>query len=418
MLTPLLHGGARIAGLFNERLAEGYAFRRDWRDHFLRIDASSKGRRSIHVHVASAGEFEQALGIVDELRLLLPNLRWTLSFSSPSGYRHVESVECDMSILTPLPLELSAEIDEFLDRIQADAILFIRYDLWPTLCARAELRGIPMILAAATYGHGISNSIFGRLLRSTYQRLSHVSAVSSTDQTLIERHLQVVTVSSDGDPRLSRVRQRSTRGDQTDSDLVAVRDWLGRRRSVVVGSSWGADERLFAATDLPDDVVRIIVPHTPSPARIDELLELFKDGIPLSGIGNVKTDNVITIIVDRLGILTELYGLATVAWVGGGFGEGVHSVAEPAFYGVPILSGPNIKGSHEARALLEIGGLQTIDNLASAASDLARLLGDGDEYDRRAAIVREWREKSLDSGAIIAGRIADQMNNNTESSQK
>ncbi len=408
-LLPLLHGGARLVGLFSRKVADGLEFRREWRDGFERFSERPSGSRSIHVHVASAGEYEQARGIVDELLAITPDLRWTLSFSSPSGIRHLESERKNMDVVTPVPLDLPVEIDHFLDLLRPDAILFIRYDLWPHLCLGAMSRNIPMFLAAASFGGALSRSLVGFLVRPIYQTLSFVSAISESDRRQIARHIPNVPVSNDGDPRLARVRQRSRMKKDSDPDLRTIREWLGDRRSLVVGSSWAPDERRVAATDLPDGVARIIVPHAPSSGRIQELLDIFPEALLLSSLGEEVHDSGTTLIVDRLGILTELYSLATVAWIGGGFGEGVHSVAEAAFYGVPLLSGPRIFGSHEARQLCDRGGLQIVRKIEKNSSVLLRLLSDEDEYSLRAESVQEWSHNTVDAGTVIARRIHEEM---------
>lgn len=373
------------------------------------IRSPRSGSLRIHVHVASAGELEQALGIRTAVDRLRDDISWSISFSSPSGRRHLESRPETFDTVTYLPLDRVSEIGRFLDLVQPDAILFVRYDLWPVFVEESRRRGIPMMLACATIGEGrLHAPLIRTLTRGTLTSLARISAVSDEQAERLRRAAPGVPVQVDGDARLDRVLNRHSSG--ITDPVRTVKDWIGPRRAVILGSTWPPDEELWLAAGFPDGLPEgtaiVIVPHRIDPEHIDRILASFPDAALLSRLvepgGNERSDSPV-LVVDALGILADLYQLGDLAWVGGGFGEGVHSVAEPAAVGIPILSGPGVERSPDAVALASRGGLRIVHTPEELTGAIHALLSGGASRVDAVEGVSSW--VAMHRGG--ASRIAD-----------
>ena len=416
LAVPALHSGARLIGFFRPDIAEAYRFRREWRAHLHRTEEPRQSGHSIHVHVASAGEYEQAMGIVHEMKQIDPELRYTLSFSSLSGYRHVKEMESGAELIAPLPLEHADELDRFLDLVDPSLILFIRYDLWPLFLEKSAERSIPMVLACAQFRDRMSLPLRGVLLRKLYRRLSHVSAVDAIHRERIARVLPGLSVTAWGDSRLARVLQRA------ESDRVRaaaaierVSEWADGRSLLVAGSTWEGDEQILSTIPLAESEALVIVPHVVSDGHIERVRRLFPRSTLLSDLDTNRSSTGSVLVVDRLGILTELYGLARLAWVGGGFGAGVHSVAEPVAHDVPVLCGPRIEGSYDASRLVGEDALTVVISANEAERHCRDLMENEERYASSLHAIKRFKEEMRDQArgiaaelmAITSGKVGD-----------
>ena len=339
---------------------------------------------------------------MDVVRAKEPGIIWTLSFSSLSGPRYVGEEATGFEIVTPLPLDYRTQLRDYLERIQPDLLIFIRYDLWPVFVEVAAERGVKMLLACATKRVLPSFPIFRALLLRTFR---HMNRVSTVDQLSAEWYREipgVKSVSIDGDTRLDRVRQRVNNSDTT--LLSAVRDWVDSRPVLVAGSTWQADEQLLVQILSRTGFCAVIAPHVVSEAKLSGLKELFPDAITLSELqqdqNNATRERTDVVIVDCYGVLAELYAVGDIAWVGGGFGEGVHSVAEPAAHGLPVITGPYIEASIDAVTLMEAGGLFSCAE--TATEQVLSLLRSGESIGRMSGRVAEWLEDRVSSSSRVA----------------
>lgn len=368
-LLPLLLGIAWIVSRFSPKLRQTLAARADILPRW-QAAMTGKGRPRILFHVASVGELEQARAVLEGWRARRDSV-FLLSFFSPS-VRNVFREFDFVDYADYLPLDRPEAMAEFFRVTRPDFVVLNRYDIWPNFVREAEARRIPIALInVSTPPLGW----FGRL--SLYARealFRGVSAWTFVDGNAAGAWDGLVRTGAAalvaGDPRVDRALTRvqpSLRGEAT---IAAIRaGWeFDRERTIVAGSTWGPDEELLlgALADLRADPAfsgtkLLLVPHELERSRLEGLRAACEQrGFRarfLSELGpSSEQESAEVLIGDVMGVLAELYGLGSVAYVGGGFGRSVHSVIEPAAHGLAIAFGPNHERMPEARTLALMGG--------------------------------------------------------------
>lgn len=406
-LLPLVASG-------DSKLARGVRGRQEATERLERwgFQKRERERPLVWFHAPSVGEGLQARAVMECLRARRPDVQIAYTFFSPSAEKFARTVPADVADY--LPLDLPAEQDRLLDALRPDVVVFTKSEVWPNLSRRAAQRGVRLALLSATLPPTSSrlSRAARALLTPAYERLDRVATISAADA---ERY-ELLGVPAErrvvmGDARFDQVTERAARADRDSALLGPLR--TEDRITIVAGSTWPEDEtRLFAAfRDLRDaglPVRLIIAPHEPTRsymAGIEARLEYV--GLNHIGMFDVAADwphrpEVLT--VDRLGVLGDLYAVADVAYVGGGFGTaGLHSVLEPAAYGVPVLFGPNHANAREAGELAECGGGSSTPNGAALRDRLRTLLQDSTARRAAGAAAQAY----VESGRGAAERGAD-----------
>jgi 3-deoxy-D-manno-octulosonic-acid transferase len=292
-----------------------------------------------------------------------------------------------------LPYDLSAPAERLLRALAPTLIVFSKVDLWPELSTRASARGVAVAMVAATVspGSGRLRWLTRGLLRSGYRAVSMAAAVSSDDAT----RLATLGVAPDriqilGDPRYDSVVERISGLDRADP-LLRLGDGAP---TLVAGSTWPGDEAVlldaFARLRaMRPDARLVLVPHEPTPAHLTGVERAARAaGLPDPVRLSASSGPAPLLLVDRVGVLATLYGAGTVGYVGGGFGRaGLHSVLEPAAWGVPVVFGPRWGESRDAALLLEAGGAEALTRYGAAGGEeLCRIwLGWMEQGERRAS---------------------------------
>jgi 3-deoxy-D-manno-octulosonic-acid transferase len=338
---------------------------------------------TLWVHAASMGEFEQAKPIIEALKKEKPDTLIIASFFSPSGYDnnlHYKSAD----FVTYIPLDFPSNARKFLDLIEPSYVMFIRYDIWPNHILACQERGIPVILVNATLR--ISSSRFNPMVRSLHRRVFNsmkaIFTVSEDDAEQFRRFgLEHPVIQVFGDSRFDRVEGKALQAKT--KKLLPVRATLNKR-IVVFGSSWNEDEEVFLPAvfkllERERNMLFVIVPHEPTEEHLENLeykLAGKASSLRFSYLTEYNDESVI--IIDSIGILLPLYASADIAFVGGGFKNNVHNTLEPAAYGIPVLYGPRINNSQEARQLADAGGGFIVEGRRDFYQILLRLLDDED----------------------------------------
>lgn len=343
-------------------------------------------------HAPSVGEGLQARPIAHALRAAHPAVQQAYSFFSPSAEAFAASIGADLHGYLPFDTQRAA--DRLLDALRPAALVFVKLDVWPVLVQRAHARGIPVALLSATLnaGSGRRGTLSRWLLHDAYRVLDAVGAIDAAHgDRLVALGVRRAALAVTGDTRFDQVHERALRADRTRAPLAL----LGSARpTLVAGSTWPADEAVLRPAwralraRLPEARL-LIAPHEPTEAHCAPLAAwAAAEGLTLSRLtaieqrGTVDTADVV--LVDRVGVLGDLYALAQVAFVGGGFhAAGLHSVIEPAAFGVPVLFGPGHEMSREAGLLLAAGAARDPASAPALAAALAAWLGDSEA--RRAA---------------------------------
>jgi 3-deoxy-D-manno-octulosonic-acid transferase len=322
---------------------------------------------SVWIHASSLGEFEQARPIIDAMKKKNPSIDVTVTFFSPSGYRIRHAYEFADRVLY-LPIDSSENASSFLNRINPDVILFIRYELWMNYLLEARKLAIPVYAVNATFPSSWIWKFFPWLLRSILDLFSGIYAVNSTEMNAFKALHPSVSIYDGNDTRIDRIHEQVSAITSNQSMIEDLLPGIEHHSMpcIVLGSSWTEDEAVFlSALSLIDEPLRlIIVPHEPTIDHCKAINESLPNSMLLSECEDIGNQH---IIVDSIGNLLAIYAIADAAYIGGGFGAGVHSCAEPAGYGIPLASGPHIARSPDANILHQLGALEIIGNEHDAA---------------------------------------------------
>jgi 3-deoxy-D-manno-octulosonic-acid transferase len=352
------------------------------------------------MHAPSVGEGLQARPVAHALRAQHPDVQLAYTFYSPSAERFAESIGAD--ITDYLPYDGAAECDAMLDALKPSALVFVKLDVWPVLVARAVARGIPVALLSATVAPGSSRlGTMSRLvLHDAYAALRSVGAIDAANSSRLQRlGVRMSALRITGDTRFDQVWARAQSVDRASPLLTAL---LSPRPTLIAGSTWPADESVLCeswmAVRRACPAARLIIaPHEPTEARVAALAAWAKaQRLRAVRLSRAETSDVPAdrdadvIIVDRVGVLGDLYAIADAAFVGGGFhAAGLHSVIEPAAFGIPVAFGPRHTMSREAGLLLAAGGGAAITTARALTEVASQWLSDKKKREREGERARE-----------------------------
>jgi 3-deoxy-D-manno-octulosonic-acid transferase len=422
--TPVLYrvaarvGSALAPALspLSAKLAAGHQGRREAGRRLAAWAARSRNhaRPLVWFHASSVGEGLQAESVLLELRRAHPEAQYVYTHFSPSAESLARRLPVDAADY--LPYDLPAAADLLLGALAPSLIVFSKLDLWPELATRAANRGVSVAMVAATVSPGSGRLRWpARVLsRGGYRAVGLAAAVSDDDAARLAR----LGVGSDrirvlGDPRFDSVVQRISGIDRDDPLLR-----LGRGApTMVAGSTWPGDEAVLldAFARLHDrraDARLILVPHEPTPRHLAAVEETARGaGLPTPVRLSVAVGPAPLVLVDRVGALASLYGAGTVAYVGGGFGRaGLHSVLEPAAWGVPVAFGPRWRQSRDAALLLEAGAAEALASGGSpGGEELYRIWRGWIEDEGRRATQGEQARDVVERGRGASRRSAEML---------
>jgi 3-deoxy-D-manno-octulosonic-acid transferase len=377
-----------VAPASDRKLWRAFRARRGLLDRWAAIaPPRDPSRPLVWLHAPSVGEGLQARPVAHALRDARADVQQAYSFFSPSAERFATSIGAECTEY--LPFDGAREADRLLSLLQPHLLVFVKLDVWPTLVARAVARGVPVAMLSATLSAtSRRRSVVSRaLLRDAYASLSLVGAIDADNaERLVALGVPRDRVRVTGDTRFDQVWQRAQRVDRGSALLTAT---ASDRPTLVAGSTWPSDEAVLlpAWATLRRSVPRarlIIAPHEPTAAHLTPIMNWARaSGLRVSSLGELErrlgaaAEDPDVIVVDRVGVLGDLYAHATAAFVGGGFHRaGLHSAIEPAAFGAPILFGPGHQMSREAGLLLAAGGAGAVPDASTLSAALATWLGD------------------------------------------
>jgi 3-deoxy-D-manno-octulosonic-acid transferase len=405
---------APALSLLSPKLAEGHRGRHEAAERL-----SAWGRRSrdparplVWLHASSVGEGLQAESVLHELRGRRPETQYVYTHFSPSAAALAHRLPVDVADY--LPYDLPAPVEALLESLAPDLLVFSKLDLWPELAVRAAARGTTVAVVAATVSRGSGRLRWPArsLLRAGYESVGAAAAVSDEDASRLARlgvspgHIQVL-----GDPRYDSVVERIAGVSEEDPILR-----FGRGApTLVAGSTWPEDESVllgaFVRIRASHPGARLIlVPHEPTaPHLLGAERVAARLGLPEAVRMSAARNPAPLLLVDRVGVLAQLYGAGTMAYVGGGFGRaGLHSVLEPAAWGLPVSFGPRWRESRDADALLRAGAARAVTGRGAAAvEELAEIWSGWIEREGVRKTGGERAKALVEGGRGAAGRSAD-----------
>jgi len=362
--------GLKVVALFNAKIK---LFVKGRKNSFpILKEKIASNSKSIWVHVASLGEFEQGLPILERLRTKYPEHKLVLSFFSPSGYE-VKKNTTVADVVVYLPMDSNSKVKRFLNLINPELAIFVKYEVWPNYLYHLKKRKIPTILVSAIFSkRQIYFKSYGRFMRKSLDTFSHFFVQDEKSKKLLES-IGFNNATIGGDTRLDRVSEILKRNNQLDF----MNRFKNNQLCLVAGSTWPEDEELLInhINNTKEKMKFVIAPHEIKPAHIEKITSVLqKRTILYSEIGSQNLKEFDILVVDTIGLLTKIYSYANIAYVGGGFATGLHNTMEPAVFGIPIIIGPQFEGFKEAKDLVKEGGIIPISSQGSFNNLMSELL--------------------------------------------
>lgn len=328
-----------------------------------------KEDKVIWMHVASLGEFEQGLPIIEKLKAEYPSYKILVTFFSPSGYEVKKNTK-SADIVCYIPIDTLKNARQFMSTVNPELAIFVKYEIWPNFLRELKQRNIPTILVSAIFK---KNQIYfnplGGFMRKALRTFEHIFVQDEKSKKLLESiHIENTTIS--GDTRFDRVAQILER----DNENEIIQNFKKDQICLVAGSTWPEDEKILVPSinNSNRPLKWVIAPHNIKGEHIEKLKKsVTKKTALYSELEQGRIPDFDVLIVDNIGLLTEIYSYADLAYVGGGFATGLHNTLEPAVFGIPVIIGPNYHGFKEAEDLVAKNGIHAVKGY----DDFEELLG-------------------------------------------
>lgn len=342
----------------------------------------------IWIHTASLGEFEQGRPLIEKIREENPEARILLSFYSPSGYEVRKDYD-KVDAVCYMPMDTPKRVKAFLDVVKPKMAIFVKYEFWGNFLSELKNLKVPTYIISAIFRP--SQSFFkpwGGMFRKMLNCFTHLYVQDEESQQLLHG-IGVDNVTVCGDTRLDRVLQ--IKAQAKDFPEIAAMT-AGDKPTLVMGSSWEPDEDIIIPYfNSHPEIKLIIAPHEFDENRLAAMMARINRPVArytqLEGKDPATLD---CLIIDCFGILSSLYRYGAIAYVGGGFGTGIHNVPEAAVYGIPVIFGPKHVKFREAIELKECGGGFGISNSQQCHEILDNLLSDSKAFKEAGEAASEY----------------------------
>ena len=325
----------------------------------------SPNPRIIWFHAASLGEFEQGRPLIEQLREKYPEYKILLTFFSPSGYEVRKNYK-GADIICYLPYDKPSEVRKFVDIVCPEKAFFVKYEFWGNILEELNRRNIHVYLISGIFREKqVFFKWYGGVMRPILGLFKHLFVQDERSKALLDS-INVKNVTICGDTRFDRVLsiQQQAKHYSWAADFRSTSKFI-----LVAGSSWPKDEDIILEHfNSHPEMKLIIAPHEIHEEHIQSIIsKLKRPYMRYSQLEESKVKDVDCIIIDAIGFLSSIYRYGDVAYIGGGFGVGIHNTLEAAVYGIPVIFGPNHTAFREALGLLEVGGGFTINDMTSYA---------------------------------------------------
>lgn len=406
LFISLMTYGMWVLSPFNEKIRKGFKGRKESL-HKVK-NGFSKTDRVIWMHAASLGEYLQGLPVLEGLKNKYPDHKILITFFSPSGYENAVKRDKIADVICYLPFDKKKKVQRFCEAFQTVVFFTVKYDYWYRLFDFLNKRKVSIyVVSALFYKRQIFFKSYGKLFVKELERTVTMFFHQTQDSLKLAELLGLNQSVLSGDTRFDKVKQNVLNF----KEIPMVRSFIGNQKTLVIGSSWEAEENIAVVFANQNPGIKIILaPHDLK--RIPQIVKNFdhhllyselearedkqesgvksqqpspvihreeqrgKESYPQSENRQPTTDNQI-LIIDNIGMLSKLYHYADAAMVGGGFHRaGLHNILEAAAFGIPVLMGDQYKKNPEADGLIKAGGAKKFSNPIDGVHFLNRLFSE------------------------------------------
>jgi len=392
----------RFYSVFNEKARFFVRGRKNWEEILTqKIDRNAK---YIWFHCASLGEFEQGRPVIEELKEQFPKYKIILTFFSPSGYEIRKNYPL-ADVVAYLPMDTKRNAKAFLNIVNPEKAFFIKYEFWYFYISELKKRNIPLYIISAIFRENqqfFKNTPWGKWYRKMLKRVDHLFVQNEKSGELLKT-IGISDFTISGDTRFDRVAAIA----KVSKEIPIVEKFRGNSMLIIAGSTWKPDEELLAAfINQSSNIKFIIAPHEVSSANINRIQQLLKkQAVLFSKVNETEIDSFQVLIIDSVGLLSSLYRYGNIAYIGGGFGVGIHNILEAATFGLPVIFGPNYKKFKEAVDLTLEGGAISITNSGELLNALNNLISRKSELEKASEICRNYVAKNMGSTKLIIKKV-------------
>lgn len=383
--------GAKVLSWKNVKARKMLAGQARTMDHLNKV--IDRNAKYIWIHVSSLGEFEQGRPLIEMLKTRMPEKKIVLSFFSPSGYEVRKNYK-GVDAVCYLPFDLKGRVKKFLEVVNPEMAIFVKYEFWGNYLEELHRRNIPTYLISAIFRD--TQAFFkwwGGMFRKMLRCYTHLYVQDGASQQLLS-NIGVTNVTIAGDTRFDRV-----------TDILANSFEISQAKAmtqnvpitIIAGSTWAPDEQLLLPYFNSHPQIKLIIaPHEVNENRLAEIEhQLHRPYCRLSTATDIEASNTDCLIVDSFGKLSSIYRYGNIAYVGGGFGVGIHNINEAAVYGMPVVFGPKYGKFKEAKDLISVGGAFSIKSNDEFVSIMDTLLTDSGALKDAGASAGEYIRQNL-----------------------
>ncbi|MBL4624116.1 MAG: 3-deoxy-D-manno-octulosonic acid transferase [Flavobacteriales bacterium] len=356
------------------------------------LKVNKSAQKCVWFHCASLGEYEQALPIIEKVRFEFPEKRIVISFFSPSGYNIVSNSN-NVDEVVYFPLDTRRNAKEFIDAINPEVAIFVKYEFWFNHILELNHRKINTYFISVLFreNHFLLNPFMGRL-REIVKSLDAIFVQDEASVELLKKY-NFENLHLSGDTRYDRVMEIVNKAKKNEK----VARFKGISKLIVVGSSWQAEEKIIRDFDGINggngNYKILIAPHDISEKHLQEIEEKFNDSI--IRYSAYDKQEVSVLLVDNIGLLSSIYRYADMAFVGGGYSNALHNILEPAANGIPVVYGDNNSKFPEAKALELKGGGKSVSDSKQFFNYVNRLFTDKELEETVGKQSRQFIEERL-----------------------
>ena len=366
----LYYVGIRMASLWNEKARKWLRGRKNWQSALEKVFEAND--RVVWFHCASLGEFEQGRPVIEKVKEEHPEFKILLTFFSPSGYEKRRNFPAADHVCY-LPLDTAGNARRFLSSVPVEKAIFIKYEFWYHFLKEVRQRNIELYLASGIFR---KQQLFFRWYGKSYRKVLEFYTmifVQNLDSESLLRESGIRQVEIAGDTRFDRVAAISA-----SSSAGNMPEFKDKLPVIVAGSTWEKDEQLIREVynHTRGRYNWIIAPHEPSEQNLRRLRNWFPGYRLFSEIREKGGESSDLVLVDTIGHLSSLYRYGDLAYIGGGFGRGIHNTLEAAGAGLPVFFGPNFKRFREAVELQSEGAAHVVQQVSDLEEGITLLTAD------------------------------------------
>lgn len=401
--------GVRFASLWNLKAKQMVHGWDDTKRRFFN-PAQPSGDLIAWFHASSLGEFEQARPVIEQFRKDHPRYQVLVSFFSPSGYEIRKKYD-KAEFVCYLPLDTPSNAKKFVEAVKPSIVFFVKYDFWFNYLDELKKHNIPTYIFSSIFRpRQYFFKPYGKWFLNQLHCFSHLFVQNQESLALLQSH-GVSQCSIAGDTRFDRVNEIAKNvKPNPDIERFIYGDGDSLTKVIMAGSSWEPDEEYlhqFFKSSLPPHTKMILAPHVISENHIRWIEQLFGSNncVRYSQLANTKDITQKILIIDNMGMLSSLYGYAHIAYIGGGWGHGIHNILEAITFGKPVIFGPNYAKFQEAHDIIQLEGGSSFSTYIQLEKWLIQMLTNTESYTKSVSTCRQYVAANIGSTNIILNCI-------------